>query len=150
MLAKEKESRDPLIQTIITRAMAIDRSKSYEIDPSNKIIESPGIPAALSTDPWTVRLKNTRKVRPIILKGNPDDFGLVYLGPWWIAGKGRLSLPQEDSFSIWFANRIPASPDNEGVGEQDVSDPKRLTLKRGFDYEITYSDVWGIETVVAQ
>jgi hypothetical protein len=80
-------------------------------------------------------------VRPIILREEGTTF-LAYLGSWWIKGKGRLSLPQEDNVSIWFANK---TRDKElGIDVEDFSDPKALVLTRGIEYTIEYSqEKWG-------
>lgn len=91
------------------------------------------------------------KVRPIILREDCGKFSVYYLTPtWWTRGKGRLSLPQEDKVSIWFANKTKDTVLDIEV--EDFSDPKVLTLKRGKTYNVPYSqdDRWKDQELVAE
>ena len=93
--------------------------------------------------PWTVGFENPNfKVLPIILKGEGTTFSAFYNASWWIKGKGRLSLPQQDNVSIWFANT--GGDDAIGVSVEDFSEPKPLVLRRGVKYKIKYTQGgWG-------
>jgi hypothetical protein len=92
--------------------------------------------------PWTVGFENRFKVLPIILKEEGTTLSAFYHGSWWIKGKGRLSLPQQDNVSIWFADT--GGDDAIGVGEEDFSEAKALVLKRGKNYKIRYTqEQWG-------
>jgi hypothetical protein len=92
--------------------------------------------------PWTVGFENRFKVLPIILKEEGTKLSAFYHGSWWIKGKGRLSLPQQDNVSIWFADT--GGDDAIGVGEEDFSEAKPLVLKRGKNYKIRYTqEQWG-------
>ena len=93
-------------------------------------------------NPWTVGFENRFKVLPIILKEEGTKLSAFYHGSWWIKGKGRLSLPQQDNVSIWFADT--GGDDAIGVGEEDFSEAKPLVLKRGKNYKIRYTqEQWG-------
>lgn len=98
-------------------------------------------------NPWTVGFENPFKVLPIILKEEVKEDGTTlssffYHASWWITGKGRLSLPQQDNVSIWFANTD--KDDAIGIIVEDFSEAKALVLKRGKDYKITYIEgKWG-------
>jgi hypothetical protein len=94
-------------------------------------------------------LENPFKVRPIILRGEGGNLSVDYLGMWWVKGKGRLSLPQEDKVIIWFANKV--EDDALDIDEEDFSETNDLVLKRGKTYEVPYTqDGWGPQKLVAE